>query len=53
MVNRKLVEMLKAMPPHPCSIELPNVDNVRIYGPRGHAQMCLVAAKALFAKNGL
>lgn len=49
----KLVEMLKAMPPHPCSIELPNVDNVRIYGPRGHAQMCLVAAKALFAKNGL
>lgn len=49
----RLVEMLKAMPAHPCSIELPNLENVEVYGPRGHAQMCLVAAKALFAKNGL
>lgn len=49
----KLVEMLKAMPAHPCSIELPNLENVEVYGPQGHAQMCLVAAKALFAQNGL
>jgi len=49
----KLVEMIKAMPDHPCSIELPNVENMKTFGRRGHAQMCLVAAKALFAQHGL
>lgn len=48
-----LVEMLRALPKHPCSIELPNLENKEIYGPQGHAQMCLVAAKALFAQHGL
>ena len=49
----RLVEMLKALPAHPCSIELPNLKNIQTYGPEGHAQMCLLAAKHLFSQNGL
>ena len=45
--------MLKALPAHPCSIELPNLKNMALYGPQGHAQRCLDTAKALFQRCGL
>ena len=48
-----LVSMLRALPKHPCSIELPNLANMEKYGAQGHAQRCLDAAKKLFAENGL
>ena len=40
--------MLRALPDHPCSIELPNLRNTALYGPLGHARRCLETAKALF-----
>lgn len=45
--------MLRAMPVHPCSIELPNLKNMAQFGPEGHARRCLDTAKALFAAHGL
>lgn len=48
-----LVSMLKALPAHPCAIELPNLQNVQAYGLAGHAARCLNAAKELFRANGL
>ncbi len=48
-----LVTMLKALPKHPCAIELPNLANMEKYGPQGHAQRCLDAAKKLFRDNDL
>lgn len=48
-----LVSMLKALPDHPCSIELPNLANMAKYGPEGHAKNCLDAAKKLFMENNL
>ena len=48
-----LVTMLKALPKHPCAIELPNIANMEKYGAQGHAQRCLDAAKKLFAENDL
>ena len=48
-----LAEMLRALPDHPCAIELPNLANMEKYGPEGHARRCLEAAKKLFAENGL
>ena len=45
--------MLRALPPHPCSIELPNLKYMALYGPEGHAQRCLDAAKALFTACNL
>lgn len=45
--------MLRALPSHPCSIELPNLKNMALYGPEGHARRCLETAKALFAAHGL
>ncbi len=45
--------MLRALPEHPCSIELPNLKNMALYGPEGHARRCLDTAKALFAAHGL
>ena len=42
-----LAMMLKALPAHPCSIELPNLKNLALYGPEGHARRCLDTAKAL------
>ena len=48
-----LVSMLRALPKHPCSIELPNLKHMQIYGPKGHAERCLQKAKKLFSENGL
>ena len=48
-----LVNILRALPEHPCSIELPNLVNLERYGPEGHARNCLDAAKKLFDTNGL
>ena len=48
-----LVSMLRALPDHPCAIELPNIANMERYGAQGHAQRCLDAAKKLFADNQL
>ncbi len=48
-----LVTMLKALPKHPCAIELPNLSNMEKYGAQGHAQRCLDAAKKLFTENDL
>lgn len=48
-----LVTMLRALPKHPCAIELPNLANMEKYGAQGHAQRCLDAAKKLFAENDL
>ena len=45
--------MLRALPQHPCSIELPNMANMSLYGPEGHARQCLEHAKSLFAAHGL
>lgn len=45
--------MLRAMPRHPCSIELPNLKNIAQYGPEGHARRCLETAKALFTTHRL
>lgn len=41
--------LLKALPPNPCSIELPNTKRISELGPVGHAARCLETAKALFA----
>lgn len=49
----KLPEILGALPPNPCSIELPNLKNMALYGPEGHARRCLEAAKALFERHNL
>ena len=48
-----LVSMLRALPDHPCSIELPHLANMAKYGAAGHAKNCLDAAKKLFAENNL
>lgn len=48
-----LPAMLRALPDHPCSIELPNLQNMALYGPEGHARRCLDTAKALFQRHGL
>jgi len=45
--------LLKALPAHPCSIELPNLQNIQRYGALGHAKRCLEAAKAMFQTHGL
>ena len=44
-----LAMMLQALPEHPCAIELPNLKNMALYGPEGHARRCLDTAKALFS----
>ena len=49
----KLGDMLRALPEHPYSIELPNLQNMERYGAEGHAKRCLETAKALFAREGL
>ncbi len=48
-----LVSMLRALPDHPCAIELPNLANMEKYGPEGHAKNCLDAAKKLFSDYNL
>jgi sugar phosphate isomerase/epimerase len=45
--------MVKALPGLPLSIELPNLENIKMYGNQGHAQRCLDKAKAYFAANGV
>ncbi|MBQ3050124.1 MAG: sugar phosphate isomerase/epimerase [Oscillospiraceae bacterium] len=45
--------LLKALPAHPCSIELPNLVNIHKYGGYGHAKRCLQKAKELFAAYDL
>lgn len=42
---------LKALPPNPCSVELPNLSAIARYGREGHARRCLESAKALFAEK--
>lgn len=48
-----LAAILGALPPNPCAIELPNLKNMALYGPEGHARRCLETAKALFERHGL
>lgn len=48
-----LVQLLKALPEHPCSIELPNLENMQRYGAADHARRCLESAKALFYTHDL
>ncbi len=45
--------MVKAMPPIPFSIELPNLKEMSVRGAAGHAARCLEAAKAYFKANGI
>ena len=45
--------MLRALPSHPCSLELPNLKNIQLYGPQEHARRCLESAKAVFKAYGL
>ena len=45
--------MVKALPGLPRSIELPNLEHIKMYGNHGHAQRCLEKAKAYFAANGV
>ncbi len=40
--------LLKALPENPCSIELPNTNQILNLGVQGHAARCLQTAKALF-----
>lgn len=40
--------MIRALPPNPCSIELPNTERVLKYGAAQHAKRCLDTAKAFF-----
>jgi len=48
-----LPNLLKALPANPCSIELPNVQQIAELGREGHARRCLETAKACFAACGL
>lgn len=48
-----LKELLTALPPNNCSIELPNIAAIEKYGRLGHAQKCLETAKAVFAQANL
>lgn len=43
-----VVELIRALPKNPCSIELPNLKYIEQYGAEGHARRCLETAKALF-----
>ena len=43
-----VVELIRALPKNPCSIELPNLKYIELYGAEGHARRCLETAKALF-----
>jgi sugar phosphate isomerase/epimerase len=45
--------LLKALPPSPCSIELPNIRRIAELGAAGHAARCLETAKALFENIGV
>lgn len=45
-----LVRILKALPAHPCSIELPNLENIQKYGALGHVKNCLNYAKKVLAE---
>lgn len=45
--------MMQALPNLPLSIELPNLENIRKYGPSGHARNCIDRAKAYFKANGI
>lgn len=45
--------MLKAMPPVPLSIELPNLERIRELGRAGHARRCLESAKQYFTDHGI
>ena len=42
-----LVPILKALPKHPCSIELPNTEDIARYGALGHAKRCLENARKI------
>lgn len=42
-----LVPILKALPKHPCSIELPNTEYITRYGALGHARLCLEHARKI------
>lgn len=48
-----VVELVRALPANPCSIELPNLKYIEQYGAEGHARRCLETAKALFYTEGL
>lgn len=48
-----LVDILKALPANPCSIELPNSQYIKEYGREGHVKQCLIHAKELFEKAGI
>ena len=45
--------MVHAMPGLPISIELPNLRNIAVYGFKGHARLCLEAAKEYLSYSGL
>lgn len=45
--------ILEALPANVCSIELPNLAEIRARGRAGHAARCLETARAFFAANGL
>lgn len=45
--------ILKVLPEHVCSIELPNAKKIQIRGAVGYAARCLETAKAYFAANNL
>lgn len=48
-----VAELVRALPENPCSIELPNLRNIELYGAEDHARRCLETAKALFYSEGL
>lgn len=45
--------ILQALPENVCSIELPNLAEIKARGRAGHAAQCLNTAKEFFAANGL
>lgn len=45
-----VIDILRAMPPMPYSIELPNLEAVNKYGYKEHARRCLESAKNYLAK---
>lgn len=48
-----IAEMIRALPPNPCSIELPNTEMVRRHGAAWHAKHCLDTAKEFFGVHRL
>jgi len=48
-----VAELVRALPANACSIELPNLKNIELYGAEDHARRCLETAKALFYSEGL